>query len=88
MNDRTLFQVEPAHQIVGMVNELDKLIAQTVANRRKFQLAVSQLTLFVEHLSSITTLDLLTAEQIQAHDIVLNVGRDDTNLFKEHLLHG
>jgi hypothetical protein len=86
MNDRTLTQVQSAYQIVGMVNELDKLTAQTVAHRRKFQPAVSQLTLFVKHLSSIATLDLLTAEQIQVHHIVLNVGRDYTNLLEEHLL--
>jgi hypothetical protein len=82
MNDRTLIPVESAYQIVGMVNELDKLTAQTVAHRRKFQLAISQLTLFVEHLSSIATLDLLTAEQIQVHHTVLNVGPCYTNLLK------
>jgi serine/threonine protein kinase len=87
MNDRPLTQVESAHQIVGIVNELDKLTAQTVAHRRKFQLAMSQVTLFIEHFSSIATLDLLTPEQIQAHHIVLNVGRDFRNLLKEHLLH-
>jgi hypothetical protein len=87
MNDRTLTQAESAHQIVGMVNEVDKLTAQTVAHRRKFQLAASQLMLFVEYLSSTATLDLLTAEQIQARHIVLNVGRDYTNIRKEHLLH-
>jgi serine/threonine protein kinase len=70
-----------------MVNELDKLTAQTVAHRRKFQLAVSQLTMFIEHFSSIATLDLLTPEQIQAHHIVLNAGRGYTNLLTEHLLH-
>jgi hypothetical protein len=32
MNDHTLTQVESAHQIVGMVNELDKLTAQTAAS--------------------------------------------------------
>jgi hypothetical protein len=82
MIDRTLTHVEPAHQIAGMANELDKLTVQTVTHHCKFQLAVNQLTLFVEHLSSIATLDLLTAEQIQAHHIVLNVGRDCTNLLR------
>jgi hypothetical protein len=86
MNDRTLTQVESAHQIIGMVNELDKLTAQIVAHRRKFWLTVSPLTLFVEHLSSIATLDLLTPKQIQAHHIVLNIGRASTNLLREHLL--
>ena len=76
-----------AAEIERLVSELEKLALQTVAHRKKFQLAVSQLRKFTDHFHSIATEETAKPEQMDAYRCLISLLRDYNQLFGQHLLH-
>lgn len=70
-----------------LVRELEKLSLETIAHRKKFQLAVSQLRKFVDHFQSVATDTLATPEQMDAFHVIISVIREYNQLFGQYLLH-
>ena len=76
-----------AGQIHNMTASLESLAQQTVAHKRKFQFAVSQLRQFADHLAQIATDTPLTKEQLDAYKyLVSDVYKNYTDMFKQNTL--
>lgn len=76
-----------AAEIERLLSELEKLALQTVAHRKKFQLAVSQLRKFTDHFQSIATEEEATPQQMDSYRYLIGILRDYNQLFGQHLLH-
>ena len=76
-----------AIDVQRLVRELEKLTLETVAHRKKFQLAGSQLRKFVDHFYSVAPDDLATAEQMDAYHLIMSVIREYQELFGQYQLH-
>ena len=76
-----------AGQIHNMTSSLESLAQQTVAHKRKFQFAVSQMRQFSDHFSQIATATPLNRDQFEAYKyLVSDVYKYYTDMFKQNTL--
>lgn len=76
-----------ANELLKMVTTLENLAIQTVAHRKKFQLAVSQFRHFAEAYSERSDDEPLQIDQIEALRYMSDVVREYQDLFSQNFLH-
>lgn len=76
-----------AGQLQNMCVSLESLAQQTVAHRRKFQFAVSQLRQFCDHFASVADATPLNRVQFDTYKFLISdVYKEFTDLFKQNML--
>jgi len=86
MGERLKFSVISA-ELRKICTEMESVVLQTVAHRKKFQLAISQFSSFVDSLNQIPPDTILEPLQIESYRLIVDITREYQQIFGQHLLH-
>lgn len=77
---------DAAYEIKHIISELEQFSLQTVANRKVFRLALSQLAQFLDSLSKQPLDKVLTDKQLEVLQQIIQIAREYQSLFSQNLL--